>query len=216
MAFVQENDGAGPEGGGDFCDDACRVVRHSVISRGRPTGESQSGVARGEVDKRIRHTDRSAKAARGDADRLANGFRALDDLAARAAWPGGPERGDGVREGVVLHQMPFVAHPAAQGGMGGGFFSDHIKLGTHSLAGQEIEDLRGLARIGAVVDRQAHLVAAGREVFFHRAEPLAVPHHTREYEHPAEKRSPEAVASHGCAASGRRKILSPSRPRRSR
>ena len=213
VAVVQKNNPAGLERGCDFSNNAGGIVWHAVVAGGRPTGEFQPKFSRGEVDERVRHSDGSAKPRRLASRRFTDRSGATSDLTAGAARAGGPKAGGGVRKCVVLHQMTLVPHPAAQLGVGGGFFPDHKKLRPHFLAGEEIENLRSLAGIGAVIDRQAQLRTSRGKAVFNGAEPRGIPNNAGENQQPPEEGTRKAVAAHGCEVLGNRKILSPSRPR---
>jgi len=212
MAVMRENDRAGPEGGCNFANDAGRIVGNSVMACGRPARKPQSEFVRGEMDERVGHSNGSTKPRWLASRRFPDGGGATHDLTAGSSRAGGPERCGGVGESVVLHPMTLVPHPAAQLRVRGRFFSNHKKLRPHSLAGEEIENLRGLAWIGAVVNREAQMAAIGSKAGFHGAEPGGIPNHAGKNQQPPEKSARKATTLHDCEVFSR-KMLSPSRPR---
>lgn len=216
MAVVQKNDRAGLEGGCDFANDSRGVMWNAVVAGDRPTRELQAQFPGGEVDEGIRHPNGGTEPGRLLSVRIAYRRGTTGDFASRPGQASGPESGGGMAEGVVLHQVALVAHPAAKLRVGDGFFSNHKKLRPNPLAGEHIEELGSLAGIRTIIDRQAGLRALRCEARFHRAKPSAVAHHSGKNQHPSEKGSCEILPSHAENERRIRQILSPSRPRRSR
>lgn len=173
-AFVEEENGAGTQVDLDAADDLRGRGRATVAACCTPSHDAESVPLSGWMDREIVHTDRRAKPDRASSCRGQDGFVAACDFAFHQRCGESPPMGGRVGIGVVAEEMAVREDAAAEGAVTVDFFADDEKNRSRLMPGEKIEDLRGVARVRTIVDRETNFSFRGVEAGDNGAMPLAI------------------------------------------
>jgi hypothetical protein len=108
------------------------------------------------VDERVGDTHGSAELGWNNARAVMDGSGTVFKFARNAGWTCRPKSGGGMVKGVVLEAVTLGQYPKAQFGVLDDELANSKEGGLHLMLAQNIEDLRGLAWIGAIINGEPY------------------------------------------------------------